>query len=235
MKLRRILLDMETQRDFFSPGGSCYVRPASGVARHVGELFTWARRQGVPVISTLLRVRRQERGPLAPVPHCVEDGDGERKIECARLRRRTNLGLRNVTDLDPHIFDRYQQVIFEKRDTDIFKHPRVERLISQLPQTTFIVCGAGVADGIVQAAIGLRSRDFNVVLAADAVLDFDDPRAEMAYLRMEAKGVVFAPTAQIVAPVVPHRTEHPHTRTRMRASRRSRRDRAVSSGRKRCG
>jgi nicotinamidase-related amidase len=235
MELRRILLDLETQRDFFSPGGSCYVRPASGSARHVGELFTWARRQEVPVISTLLRVRRQERGPLAPVPHCIEDGDGERKIECAVLRRRTNLGLRNVTDLDPHIFDRYQQVIFEKRDTDIFKHPRIERLITRLGPTTFVICGAGVADGIVQAAVGLRARNFGVIVASDAVLDFDDPRAEMAYLRMEAKGVVFAPTARIVAPVVPHRTEHPHTRTRMRTSQRGRRSRSVSRGRKRCG
>jgi len=235
MELRRILLDFETQRDFFSPGGSCYVRSASEVARHVGELFTWAKRQDVPVISTLLRVRRQERSPLASVPHCVEDGDGERKIECAILRRRTNLGLRNVTDLDPHIFDRYQQVIFEKRDTNIFKHPRIERLISQLKPTTFILCGAGVADGIVQAAIGLRSRNFGVILATDAVLDFDDPRAEMAYLRMEAKCVVFAPTARIVTPVVPHRTEHPHTRTRMRASRRGRRARTAPRGRKRCG
>jgi hypothetical protein len=40
-----------------------------------------------------------------------------------------------------------------------------------------------------------------VIVASDAILDFGHPLARMAYLRMEAKGAIFAPTSDIVTPV----------------------------------
>jgi nicotinamidase-related amidase len=199
---KRILLDVESQRDFFSPGGACYSPEAAKAARRIYRLFAWARRCRVPVISTVLRVRPGQRGPICNCPHCLEGTEGEGKLPKTVLSRRINLGLRNTTDLPDHIFQRYQQVIFEKRHTDIFAHARAERLITELPMATFVVCGAGIAAGIVQAAVGLRSRGFPVVLAQDAVVAVRSAAARMAYLRMQAKGVVFAPTAEILAPPV---------------------------------
>ncbi len=201
MKFDRILLDTETQRDFFEPGGSCYRRPASDVAKQIYKLFSWARSSRIPVLSTALRVRRGEIGPLAKLPHCIDNTEGERKLSRTLLPRRINLGLRNITDLPREIFRHYQQVIFEKRATDIFTHTRIERLITELEADNFIICGAGLAKGIVEAAVGLRARGFGVIVAQDAVLDLDDPLTEMAYLRMEAKGVIFAPTAKIIVPI----------------------------------
>ncbi|MGB2819637.1 MAG: isochorismatase family protein [Phycisphaerae bacterium] len=198
----RILLDIESQRDFFRPGGSLYGPGAAETARRIYRLFAWARAYRIPVISTVLRVRRGELGPLAAVPHCVEDTDGERKLPGTVLGRRINLGLLNTTDLPDHILVRYQQVIFEKRSTSIFSHARIERLITELPPVTFVLCGAGIAHGIVEAAVGLRRRGFGVILAEDAALAVDADAAEMARRRMEAKGVVFATTEGIVAPPV---------------------------------
>ena len=195
---RRILLEMETQRDFFLPGGSCYKRGAPVVAGKIYRLFSWARRNEIPVISTVLRNRPGQRGPMANVPYCVEGTDGERKLSRTILPRCINLGLRNVTDLPRDIFSRYQQVLFEKRDTDIFLHARLERLITELGPVTFILCGAGVAEGIVQAVIGLRNRGLKVMVAEDAILPLDGELAEMATLRMEAKGALFLPAAEIV-------------------------------------
>lgn len=194
----RMLLDIETQQDFFAPGGSCYQREASEVAKRIYRLVDFARREGIPVVSTLLRVRPGERGPLASVPHCVDGTEGEKKLTRTVLARRINLGLRNTTDLPEDIFGTYQQIIFEKRDTDLFAHARAERLITELPPTTFVAFGAGLARSIAQAAIGLRSRGFGVIVAADAVLDLDDPMTEMATRRMDAKGVVFATTEEIL-------------------------------------
>lgn len=197
---RQILLDIETQEDFFSPGGSCFGPASAGAARRIAELFRWARREGIPVLSTLLRVRRGRLGPLAQVPHCVDGTEGERKLPESVLPGRIDLGLRNTTDLPADLFLRYQQVIIEKRATDIFRHERIERIITEMPLSTFVLCGAGVARGIVEAAIGLRMRGFGVILAADAVLDLGDPLAGMARRRMEAKGVVFARTIEIISP-----------------------------------
>ena len=194
----RILLDIETQQDFFGPAGSCYSPQADKAATNVLRLFGWARINEIPVVSTVLRVRQGERSPLSGVPHCIDGSEGEQKMAGTLMATRVNLGLRNTTDLPMDIFERFQQVIFEKRDTDIFLHARLERMITEMAPVTFIICGAGLARGIVQAAVGLRRRDFGVIVASDAVLDLGDPMAEMACLRMEAKNVVFAPTREIV-------------------------------------
>lgn len=200
MKYDRMLVDIEVQADFFVPGGSCYSREHTSAAKNVYRLFDWARKEGIPVLSTLLRVRPRERGPLSPHPHCIEGTEGERKLPRTILPRSIDFGLRNTTDLPPDLYDQFQQVIIEKRDTDLFSHARAERLITELGDVTYILCGAGVAKGLQQAAVGLRSRNHSVVLAEDAILDLDDPLAEMARLRMDAKGVVFAPTSEIIAP-----------------------------------
>ena len=226
MEYTPILLDLETQRDFFCPGGSCYNRGATRVAERIARLFAWARREHIPVISTLLRVRRGRFGPLAGVPHCVDGTDGERKVSRMLLARRRNFGLRNSTDLSPDIFAEVQQVIFEKRHTDIFRHARIERLITMLGRADFVICGAGVAGGILQAAIGLRHRGAGVIVAADAVLDLDDPDAVMAYERMHAKGVLLVPTERIVAPLPPRTTLRSSDATPLRST--SRRARPVA-------
>ena len=94
MSNERFLLDMETQHDFFVRGGSCYREGASDVAKRIYALFAMAGATGMPVISTLLRVRATHLGPLADVPHCVDGTRGERKLAGTVLRRRINFGLR---------------------------------------------------------------------------------------------------------------------------------------------
>ena len=200
MKYERILLDVEAQHDFFDPGGNCYTPEARKARANLYRLFHWARQENIPVMSTVLRIRKGEQGPLSVTPHCVEETEGEWKMPGTVMATRINLGLLNTTDLPRDIFERFQQVIFEKRDTDIFAHPRAERLITELEGGTFILCGAGVAHGIVQAAVGLRNRGFSVILAEDAVVSLNHPLAEMALRRMEAKSVVFVPTREIIAP-----------------------------------
>jgi len=199
MRYEQILLDVSAQRDFFSPGGACYKPPALAAARNVRALFTWARKRRMPVMSTVLRVRPGMIGPLADVPHCIEGTDGEKRIYGTTLRSVIDLGMRNVTDLPRNIFERYRQVIFEMRSTDIFDHSRTERLITEQDIDGFVVCGAGSAHGIVEAVIGLRSRGKKIVLADDAILDLDDPKADYAWLRMLAKAAVPMSTEDIIA------------------------------------
>ena len=116
------------------------------------------------------------------------------------MPKRSSFATCSNTDLPAGLLRKYQQVIFEKRHTDIFLHARAERLITELDSATFIICGAGVARGIVEAAGGLRNRHFSVICASDAVLDLDEAMSEMAHLRMMAKGVIFAPTKEIITP-----------------------------------
>ncbi len=197
----RILLDIEVQRDFFSPGGACFERSHLAAARNVRRLFAWARRQGCAAISTMLRVRRGRIGPLAPVPHCIDGTNGEKRISGALLARHIDFGIRDTTDLPADLFENYRQVVFEKRHTDIFRHSRAERLLTDLEPTTFVVCGAGTAGGIVEAVLGVIARGFRVQLATDAILDLNSPDAEYAWVRMLAKGARPMLTDEIVTGV----------------------------------
>lgn len=200
MNFDLILLDIETQRDFFDPAGSCYTSQAESARKNVHRLFRWARQNQQPVISTVLRVPPGRIGPLAPVPHCIEDTYGEEKLPRTIIKPYRNLGIQNTTDLPEDLLDTYRQIIFEKRHPDIFTHQRAERLITEMSRVSFVVCGAGVADGIVNSVVGLRSRGFGVILAMDAVVDLGNPGADMAYRRMMAKGVVFTRTREITVP-----------------------------------
>ncbi len=200
MKYKRILLDIETQADFFSPAGSRYKPESKPAADNIYRLFRWARMHGIPVISTVLRLRRSDISPLIDTPYCIEDSPGERKLARTILPSHINLGLLNTTDLPQNIFRTHQQVIIEKRHTDIFRHARLERLVTELQNATYIICGAGVAGGIVEAAVGLRNRGCGVILASDAVMAINGDLADMAYRRMEAKGVIFVPTRKIISP-----------------------------------
>jgi len=202
MGYERILLDMEVQKDFFCRSGRFYSKTNSQVLKHVKELLKWAKIQRIPVISTLLRASRIPPSHEHP-PYCIEGTEGELRVPRTILPNHIAFGTRRTTDLPEEILDHYRQVIFEKRSLNILSNLRIERLLTQLSgHGTFILCGAGVAGGIVQAAIALRSRKFGVILADDAAADLGDPGAEMAKRRMAAKGVIFCPTATIIAPPV---------------------------------
>ena len=199
MVYKRIVLDVQVQRDFFAPGGRLYTPQADKAAKQIQRLFTWAKAENVPVISTVLRVRPDRLSPFG-VPVCIEGTAGERRLPKTLLPRRIDFGLRNVTDLPQKALRQYRQLVFEQRVTDIFAHSRLERLITELGPSTFVICGAGISHGVFQAAVGLRARGFGVILASDAVVALPGEKAEMAILCMEAKGVVFAPTRLIVTP-----------------------------------
>ena len=199
MTSRRLVLDLETQRDFFHPEGSCYRPDSLAVAWRICRLFSWVRSEGITVVSTLLRLPHGELGPMSASPHCITETEGERKLLPTVLDRRINFGLRSVAHLPDNVLEDYQQLIFEKRHTDIFHHARLERLITEIGPSEVIICGAGVGQGVVEAAIGLRARHFDVVIAKDAVLDLVAPNQYMPVERMRAKGCLFHVTEDIIA------------------------------------
>ncbi|MDP6635198.1 MAG: isochorismatase family protein [Phycisphaerae bacterium] len=215
MGYERILLDMEVQKDFFCRSGRFYSRANSPVLKHIKELLKWAKTESVPVVSTLLRASRT--GGPGHIPYCIEGTEGELRVPRTMLPNYIAFGTRRITDLPESILEQYQQVVFEKRDLSILSNLRIERLLTQLSgNATFILCGAGLAGGIVQTAITLRSRRFGVILASDAVADLGDPSADMALRRMAAKGVISCPTAVIIAPPAA-----PKRKGRLRTSRRT--------------
>jgi len=194
-----IMIDLHVQRDLFAPGGSLYTRANSRATANVYRLFQWARMTGVPILSPVLLVRPGRQGPFGRAPHCIEGSGGEVKLARTLLSRRVNLGLSHTADLERGLFSKYAQIIFETRDTNILHHAKFERLIAELNgQHTFVLCGATIARGILEAVLGLRRYGHRVFVAEDAVLELDLPDTEMAWLRVVAKDAICLGTDQIV-------------------------------------
>ena len=205
-----ILLDIQMQKDLFQPGGALYGRPNSLAAGNVYRLFQWAKATAAPVVSAVLLVRPGRRGPFGRPQHCVEGSGGEAKLARTLLPSRANLGLAHTADLPRDLFNQVQQVIFETRDPNVFRHQKFERLITELPtEYTVIICGAAVALGVKQAAIGLLARRFRVVVAEDAVLDLGLPRTRMAWLQIMTKGARLLTTSQIIREFTPQHLSGP--------------------------
>ena len=202
MEHKRFLLDIDTQLDFFSPAGSRYAPWSPEVAANIRSLFTWALQRQIPIISTVLRVRPSESLLMGPEPFCLEGTAGEGKLPGTIAPNYIDLGMRNSTDLPRDIFARHRQVIFEKRVTDIFSHPALERLVTEAGPAEYIICGTGMATGLLPAVLGLRHRDLDVVLATDAIIDSEDEVTKNAYRRMETKGAIFSLTNELIVPGV---------------------------------
>lgn len=197
---RTYLLDLETQVDFFARGGLMGHQIARDVTRNITSLFIWASNNDIPIISTIVEFQNKWDCPY-PTKMCMENTTGVKKLPQTITKQHIKYGPRNITDFSEDIFDQYRQVIFEKRDTDIFNHQRIERMITDFQSGRFIVCGVGIAYSIVQAVVGLRSRGFPVVVASDAILPVAvQAEQELSIMRMLAKGAVFSKTVNIVNP-----------------------------------
>ncbi len=201
MQYERILLDFETQRDYFDPSGKCFQKGADRVLTNVRRLFKWVRAEHVPVISTMLWTPQSR--DVIPVddddPVCVVGTPGSKKVGGTVLPKHITFDYRNTTDLPWALFDSYQQVVFESRFTDIFVHPRIDRLITQLGKSTYIICGATLDGSVMQAVLGLRARGAGVIVVCDAVLSPAGSDTDMEYRRLDAKGAVICTASQVIA------------------------------------
>lgn len=195
-KRRQVLVDVNTQRDFFLADGAVCIRNHRRVLAHVRRLMAWARRRGIPVISTC-EVYPDTRGHNGDLRYCVDGTSGQQKIPYTLLPSRISFAADGSTDLPRDMFRRYQQIIFHKRCVDPFDEPRIDRVLSEICAAEFLLMGAAAEGAVKAAALGLLQRDKKVSIVIDAVGYHDNREAKMAFRKMEAKGARLVETRRI--------------------------------------
>jgi nicotinamidase-related amidase len=178
-----VLVDIDTQKDFFlADGGGC-IRNHRRVLMNVRRVLAWTRVKNFRVVSTQLCKAGKNGEKL-----CIIGSDGQCKISYTLRNKRIELVADGCTDLPRDIFTRYDQIILNKRCEDPFEEPRAERVLSELKADEFIVIGA-VAEGAVEATVlGLLQRGKKVTVLIDAVGIHDRRKADVAFRKMKAKG-----------------------------------------------
>lgn len=193
LRRKRIIVDVDTQRDFFLASGLKCIRNHRRVLANIRRVMAWSRLKNARIIST---VRGYDPGDLEH-PYCVKGTYGQKKISYTIRENNICFAADGCTDLPRDIFKDYDQVILQKRCVDPYDEPRADRIFSELSINDFVVFGAGAEDSVKATVLGLLARKKHVTVLTDAVGSHDKAAAEIAFRQMEAKGAKLSDTKSL--------------------------------------
>lgn len=192
---RRVLIDINTQRDFMLAGGKVCIGNHRRVLAHIRRMMAWARFNTIPIISTV-EVYPETNSEFGP-GYCIDGTEGQKKIPYTLLSNRISFPADGSTDLPRDILRRYRQIILHKRSIDPFKEPRIDRLLSEVRANEFVLVGASAEGAVMAMALGLLQRDKRVTVVVDAVGSQNRKEARLALRKIEAKGARLIETKKL--------------------------------------
>jgi nicotinamidase-related amidase len=194
---KQILIDINTQRDLFLANGNACIRNHRRVLAHIRRMMAWARYRNVPIISTCEVYPNNNNNGGNAINYCIDGTNGQKKIPYTLLSDHATFPADNNTDLPANILRRYRQIVLHKRCFDPFDEPRIERLLTEIRASEFILIGA-CAEGAVSAmALGLLQRGKKVTIVTDAVGVHNKGKSQLALRKAEAKGARLVETKRI--------------------------------------
>ncbi len=190
---KRVLIDIDTQKDFFLDDGKARVGNRRRILIHIRRVMALARIKKIPVIS-ISEVHPDDNGGGG---YCIDGTDGQQKIRYTLLSNRASFAADTNTDLPVDLLRRYRQIILYKRCVDPFEEPRIDRLLSEIRANEFVVIGA-CAEGAIEAAVlGLLQRGKRVSVVVDAIGAQDKQKAKHSLRKIAAKGARLIETRKL--------------------------------------
>jgi nicotinamidase-related amidase len=194
------ILDLNTQRDLFTPEGAMPVCSVGKFAEHMRKLFSSANRLHTPVVSTRLynQMVTQPRGGVSKQV-CNASTPGYQKLPFTLLRRRMEMPSDCGTSLPVDAFTRFTQIVFDLPSLNLFECPRLDRLLSESTVGEYIIVGAPLEFSVRTAVLGLLQRRIKVSLIADCIGQWDAYEGDMALRQIESKNVEWLTVEQAIA------------------------------------
>ncbi len=190
---RRVLIDVDTQRDFLVADGAACVRNHRRVLSNIRRMAAWARRNGVRTVSTV-QIHSTNGGKIK---YCIDGTDGLKKISYTLRSNRCIFAADGNTDLPRDVMRTYDQVVFGKRCIDPFEEPRIERFFSEINTEEFVVIGTDTERSVKATVLGLLQRGKRVTVVIDATGLHDRNEADLAIRQMVAKGAQLVETRAV--------------------------------------
>ncbi len=192
---KQVLIDIDTQKDFLLAEGKACIRNHRRILAHIRRVMAWARHNSIPVISTA-EVYPDNNGDSA-MSYCIDGTEGQKKIPYTLIHNRISFAADGNTDLPRDMLRRYGQVILHKRCVDPFEEPRIDRLLSEVRASEFIIVGSSIEGAVKVTALGLLQRGKNVTVVIDAIGAHDKKEANLALRKMETKGAKLIETKKL--------------------------------------
>ncbi len=195
--VKDVFLDVCTQRDYLAADGKRPVCNAGAVCENVKHLMALARWAKIPTVSCV-EIQDFEKVRGMQNPTCLAGTNGQTKVPGSILPRNVVVDSDNFLCISLDLFERYQQAILTKTHRDPFANPKLDRLLTELPATRFILFGVSLESTLRLLALGLLLRHRRVALVSDACAYWNDADAQMTLRQMEAKGCELIPTHTFV-------------------------------------
>ena len=192
---KRILVDIDTQKDFLLAQGKACIRNHRRVLAHIRRVMAWARTQNIPIISTA-EVYPNSNGDSV-IDYCIDGTDGQKKIRYTLFNDRVTFVADGNTDLPRDMLRRYKQIILHKRCVDPFDEPRIDRLLSEVRASEFYLVGTTLEGAVKMTALGLLQRGKQVTVIVDAVGSHNKKDAMLSLRKMETKGAKLIDTKKL--------------------------------------
>jgi nicotinamidase-related amidase len=184
LRKKRILIDVDTQKDLFLAEGKACVRNHRRVLANIRRVMAWTRRDSIRIISTV-----QCHAPDShDFPYCLTGTPGICKIPYTVRNRKMTFDSCDTTDFPRDLFQQYDQLVLCKRTVDPFDEPRAERIMTELKASEFVVIGGPAESSVLYTVLGLLTRGKSVTVIVDAVGSHEKSSAEIALRKMQAKG-----------------------------------------------
>jgi nicotinamidase/pyrazinamidase len=183
-------MDVDTQRDFILSSGACHLPGAERLISKLRRLFEFARKNGVSIISTAeIHIPGDPEFNQFP-PHCLQGTDGQKKLDDTLLPRPVVLENKPIDRNLLETVQKYQQIIVQKQQFDVFTNPVMERLLRVLPQHA-IVFGVMAEHAVKYACLGLRRAGVKTVVVSDAIRGLNPQAEKEALDALRGAGVDF--------------------------------------------
>ncbi len=192
-----VFVDMCTQRDYLASDGAHPTANAQAVRGNLKRLMALARWAKVPTISCI-DTRRPQEVCGTGMANCVAGTQGQRKLSMTLLPSRVVVDSDNCLCVSLELLERYQQAILTKVHRDPFTNPKLDRLLTELPNRRFVVFGVSLEASVRLVALGLMLRHRKVTLVHDACGWWDAEEGEMTVRQLAAKGAELITTQQLI-------------------------------------
>ena len=185
LRKRRIIIDVDTQRDLFLAEGSACVWRHRKVLTNIRRVMAASKLEHMKVISTVRVCCNPKRGDVI----CVAGTPGSMKLRYTVRQNYLEFGTCATTDFPRDALIKHDQLILSKRVIDPFDEPRAERVFTEAKASEFLVIGGYTEDAVYYTAMGLLTRGKSVTVLIDAIGSRNKNAARHALNKMEAKGV----------------------------------------------
>lgn len=197
---KMVFVDVDTQVDFMLPEGKLYVPGAETIIPNLERLAQFARERRVPVISSVDAHSPDDPEFQQFPPHCVTGTAGQRKLP------QTLLPERRVLANEPQPLPAAEELracpqwILEKQTFDLFTNIHADPLLEAFLAEQYVVFGVATEYCVKAAVLGLLRRGRRVGLVVDAIREIEAGSGQAALREMQAGGVKWLETEQLLAP-----------------------------------